>query len=1349
MTSTETDDTSGLKDFKITKRSQKTEATKEINDNTVSLTFSSPFAKTNVSSRASSRQASRPTSKRSSKRISGFDLLEKSISGMFQHSPNKRDNHHCSGNQEKSLQSPVKLSPQVQESQKSNEDDKSDKDATDCSSDDSFGWQDVDAVADRNVYDENGKLQLYSFENSNDMKAHSRKEVFGNMNGAEHNNDRKPSVDDVSDNEEVDIHENDKKDFFNKNNFAYTKIDDEEQAKASRKTNLKVDNILASATIYQRSHPNSKEQVDKDMNESDEFSDDDADITHEDLTRNNQLNGMKHLLTDNEKFAYAGCVFLLLNELCAQLATRNLSSNMIKDKKLAKRLHNIQKDYGYWKEEIMNKIYFHMEFNEDEINMIEKLGLYPLEIEDLMKALKIQRKVFNPYNPEVQEHIQNKEKDQSTSEHDENDIKVSSMKTITDDDILEQVPENVVSVDSIIHERELEVDVPWSVICDLFLLFLSKGTYDARSRVILKKFAEYLSITIEEVNQFERRITETLELEQTDEQNLTRDDLLKKRRQRRSRKKMAYVGLATVGGSLVLGLSGGLLAPVIGAGVAAGLSTVGITGLSGFLTGVGGTATVAATSTAIGANIGGSSMSRRMGSVRTFEFKPLHNNRRLNLIISISGWMTGDEDDVRLPFSTVDPVEGDLFSLHWEPDILKSTGDTMSILASEAITQTIQQVLGATILTAFMGAIQLPMALSKLGYLIDNPWNVSLDRAWNSGILLAQFLMEKNLGSRPVTLVGFSLGSRVIYYCLKELAKKGCTGIIENVIILGAPVVYNKDELVMCRSVVAGRFVNGYSEKDWILGYLFRATAGGISTVAGLSPIENEGIENFDCSDIVNGHMGYRKNIPKILKKLGFSILSEEFVEIDDTPNPDREKKQKELLDTLKKLEDDEKKKPLKKSSSWLPSWLKPKKEEWQEMVKKDVVDTDTRKKSQEAPEHKPEAFEEFSNDKSTPKKTYISVPHLHNELETPTSPLTQEGETFSLKLNHSRPRFASGNIGFVLKNAGKSRTPSGLSTASNDDKAGELDAEIKTNEVEDDIVANEGKANEGASNENEDTNSTYTVEREKLFFTTDAADIDGEQEVKDKDGKAGELDTENKTNEVEDEIVANKIKANEDEDTNSTHTVERKDFPSNTDDAAIDGEQEVKDKEENTVVTDEVETGDDVIENLESNDIDKELSQGKETEENDLSGQPLTPTLEQTPNFNPIPPTVIGSASKMSGFSAESPFYTADDGNDLEDNYDDNIGTDDKIPNIIEDTENEEDDFHFVKPTVMSHDPSMSSTNDEMESESNSVKTSFSNPIPNLEGESKKSMESTISIKSSPKKKGKGKKKKNNKKKK
>src|SRR5580700_9620592 len=45
--------------------------------------------------------------------------------------------------------------------------------------------------------------------------------------------------------------------------------------------------------------------------------------------------------------------------------------------------------------------------------------------------------------------------------------------------------------------------------------------------------------------------------------------------------------------------------------------------------------------------------------------------------------MSSKQDDVRLPFSTLDPVMGDVISLLWEPDILRSMGQTMNILATE------------------------------------------------------------------------------------------------------------------------------------------------------------------------------------------------------------------------------------------------------------------------------------------------------------------------------------------------------------------------------------------------------------------------------------------------------------------------------------------------------------------------------------------------------------------------------------------------------------------------------------------------------------------------------------------
>ena len=128
--------------------------------------------------------------------------------------------------------------------------------------------------------------------------------------------------------------------------------------------------------------------------------------------------------------------------------------------------------------------------------------------------------------------------------------------------------------------------------------------------------------------------------------------------------------------------------------------------------------------------------------------------------------------------------------------------------------------------------MQIPLILTKLAYLIDNPWTVSLDRANMAGLILADSLIDRNLGTRPITLVGYSLGSRVIFSCLQELAKKGAFGLVQNVYLFGSPIVVKQDEYARARSVVSGRFVNGYNRNDWILGYLFRLTSGGIRRVA-------------------------------------------------------------------------------------------------------------------------------------------------------------------------------------------------------------------------------------------------------------------------------------------------------------------------------------------------------------------------------------------------------------------------------------------------------------------------------------------------------------------------------------
>lgn len=232
--------------------------------------------------------------------------------------------------------------------------------------------------------------------------------------------------------------------------------------------------------------------------------------------------------------------------------------------------------------------------------------------------------------------------------------------------------------------RSIDIDIRWTVLCDLFLVLIADSVYDARSRVLLERVGAAMEISWLDICRFEKRVTDALEMQEAAARE-TWDEAghMESRRKMALKRKYMLMGLATVGGSLVIGLSAGMLAPVIGAGLAAGFTTIGVAGTGGFLAGAGGAALITTGAVLSGGTIAVRASHRRTGAVKTFEYRPLHNNKRVNLIVTISGWMNGKVDDVRLPFSTVDPIMGDMYSVLWEPDMLQSMGDTIRILATE------------------------------------------------------------------------------------------------------------------------------------------------------------------------------------------------------------------------------------------------------------------------------------------------------------------------------------------------------------------------------------------------------------------------------------------------------------------------------------------------------------------------------------------------------------------------------------------------------------------------------------------------------------------------------------------
>ena len=192
-----------------------------------------------------------------------------------------------------------------------------------------------------------------------------------------------------------------------------------------------------------------------------------------------------------------------------------------------------------------------------------------------------------------------------------------------------------------------------------------------------------------------------------------------------------------------------------------------------------------------------------------------------------------------------------------------------------------------------MAAVALPAGLMKLADILDNPWHMGMDKAKKAGVVLADVLSKRVAGSRPVTLVGFSLGARVIFHALLELASRKVPvhGVVEDVYLFGAPVTVDMEEWARVRSVVAGRLINGYATSDWVLSFLYRSLSASQS-VAGLGPVHlpatsavvdangvaaaatevgRGDVENVDLSDLVDGHLSYRLMMPHILYKVGLS----------------------------------------------------------------------------------------------------------------------------------------------------------------------------------------------------------------------------------------------------------------------------------------------------------------------------------------------------------------------------------------------------------------------------------------------------------------------------------------------
>lgn len=423
----------------------------------------------------------------------------------------------------------------------------------------------------------------------------------------------------------------------------------------------------------------------------------------------------------------------------------------------------------------------------------------------------------------------------------------------------------------------------------LLLLLLSLESYNSLSRTLFKQVSASLQIPPSLFLEVETQVASQLQTAARLQHQQSEEEKAKAASASKWK-----IGLASVAGAALVGITGGLAAPLVAAGLGSVMGGIGLGGTvaAGYLGAMAGSSVlVGGLFGSYGARMAGNTMRKYAKEVEDFAFLPLHapkeatkaeskSDSKLSVTIGVSGWLVGPED-VTLPWTVLEPST-DAYALQYEIDALLALGTVLGdYLLSTAFSYAKKEIISRTVFASLMVALW-PIGLLKVGKVLDNPWRIAFVRSQKAGIVLADALCEKVQGNRPVTLIGYSLGARVIYECCKELVKRQKFGILENVVVMGSPTPADTSDWSGIRAICSGRVVNVFSEKDYILGFLYR-TASVQYGIAGLQKIEASGVENVDVGDLVEGHLRYRYLVGRILReRVGLEGINSDIVRVQD-----------------------------------------------------------------------------------------------------------------------------------------------------------------------------------------------------------------------------------------------------------------------------------------------------------------------------------------------------------------------------------------------------------------------------------------------------------------------------------
>ena len=241
--------------------------------------------------------------------------------------------------------------------------------------------------------------------------------------------------------------------------------------------------------------------------------------------------------------------------------------------------------------------------------------------------------------------------------------------------------------------------------------------------------------------------------------------------------------------------------------------------------------------------------------IKEFALELIKNEPSLHITICVSGWLSQEDEMENAWLNLVGyHQQGSTFALRWEAGSAKK-------LVKKELFSSVYHVAGLILATPILKIAHLAMIFAS------NPFKKRARKAEITGYVLADLIMSMKLGNACVSLIGFSLGTRVIYFCLQRLQKMNYC--VHDVILLGGAAPCDLKTWRLCRKAVTGRLINTYCKTDKILSRLYALSK--LEKAIGNWPIDVQGIENYDITEIATGHLMYREVLHLVLQRVAYN----------------------------------------------------------------------------------------------------------------------------------------------------------------------------------------------------------------------------------------------------------------------------------------------------------------------------------------------------------------------------------------------------------------------------------------------------------------------------------------------